>query len=102
MLRINYFVTTVRSQYTYLLQSRDLAIQINSSFDIALPLGGVISIPFIGIVLDNTSTTFVLGLLVAIATSIGILGVLLYTWTAYADICLFVVYRPFNYTAVSD
>lgn len=102
MLRINYFVATVRSQYTYLLNSRDLAIQINSFFDIALPLGGVVSIPFIGIILDNTSTTFVLGLLVAIATTIGVLGVLPYTWAAYANICLFVVYRPFYYTAVSD
>jgi len=94
MLRINYFVATVRSQYTYLLQSRELAIQINSFFDVALPLGGIISIPFIGIVLDNTSTTFVLGLLVTIATTIGILGVLPYTWAAYANICLFVLYRP--------
>lgn len=102
MLRINYFVATVRSQYTYLLQSRELAIQVNSFFDVALPLGGIISIPFIGIVLDNTSTTFVLGLLVTIATCIGILGVLPYTWAAYANICLFVLYRPFYYTAVSD
>jgi len=101
MLRINYFVATIRSQYTYMLNSRELAIQVNSFFDIALPLGGVLSIPFIGLVLDNTSTVFVLGLLVTIATSIGILGVLPYTWAAYANICLFVVYRPFYYTAVS-
>lgn len=102
MLRINYFVATVRSQYTYLLHSRELAIQINSFFDLALPLGGVVAIPFIGVVLDNTSTTFVLGLLAAIATTIGVLGVLPYTWAAYANIVLFVVYRPFYYTAVSD
>jgi len=101
MLRINYFVATIRSQYTYMLKSRELAIQVNSFFDIALPLGGVLSIPFIGIVLDNTSTVFVLSLLVTIATSIGILGLLPYTWAAYANICLFVVYRPFYYTAVS-
>lgn len=101
MTRINYFVATIRPQYEYLLGSYEKAVQINSFFDVALPLGGVISVPFIGLVLDNTSTPFVLGLLVAIATSIGILGVIPQAWAAYANICLFVVYRPLYYTTVS-
>jgi hypothetical protein len=102
MLRINYFVATVRTQYTELLGSPARAVQINEFFDVALPLGGVISVPFIGLVLDHTSTTFVLGLLVCIATAIGVLGVIPEMWAAYANICLFVVYRPLYYTAVSD
>ena len=102
MTRINYFVATIRTQYDYLLKSDVLAEHVNRVFDIALPLGGVISVPFIGLVLDNTSTPFVLGLLVATATSIGVLGVLPYTWAAYANITIFVLYRPFYYTAVSD
>jgi MFS family permease len=101
MTRINYFVATIRPQYEYLLKSWDKAVQVNNFFDVALPLGGVISVPFIGIVLDNTSTPFVLGLLVTTATIIGILGVIPQMWAAYANICLFVVYRPFYYTAVS-
>jgi hypothetical protein len=91
MLRINYFVATVRSQYVFLLGSREAAIRINSFFDAALPLGGVVSIPFIGLVLDNTSTVFVLALLVAFASTIGVLGLLQAEWAAYANICLFVV-----------
>lgn len=71
MLRINYFVATIRSQYTYLLGSVDAAKAINSFFDVALPLGGVIAIPFIGLILDNTSTPFALGLLAVIASTIG-------------------------------
>lgn len=102
MLRINYFVATIRTQYTAMLHSYDKAVQLNEFFDLALPLGGVVAVPFIGLVLDHTSTTFVLALLVAIATAIGILGVVPDMWAGYANICLFVIYRPLYYTAVSD
>jgi hypothetical protein len=102
MLRINYFVATVRPQYTYLLQSRDQAKMVNHFFDVALPLGGVLSVPFIGSILDHTSTPFALAFLVVTATLIGILGCLPYMWAAIANVCLFVVYRPFYYTTVSD
>ena len=101
MTRINYFVATIRPQYEYLTGDHEAAVRINTFFDVALPLGGVISVPFIGLVLDNTSTPFVLTLLVTIATAIGVLGVVPQMWAAYANICLFVIYRPFYYTAVS-
>ncbi|KAF2469001.1 MFS general substrate transporter [Lindgomyces ingoldianus] len=102
MTRINYFVATIRAQYAYMFGDYSKAVEINNFFDVALPLGGVISVPFIGIILDNTSTPFCLGLLVMIATSIGILGVIPQTWAAYANVCLFVLYRPLYYTTVSD
>ena len=102
MLRINYFVATIRPQYEYLLRSREQAKTVNHIFDVALPLGGVLSVPFIGSILDRTSTPFALGFLVVAATVIGILGCLPYMWAAIANVCLFVVYRPFYYTAVSD
>ncbi|TKA22595.1 hypothetical protein B0A50_08284 [Salinomyces thailandicus] len=102
MLRINYFVATIRTQYTSLLHSPTRAIQINDFFDVALPLGGVIAVPFIGLVLDHTSTPFVLGLLVTIATAIGVLGLIPEMWAGYANVCLFVLYRPLYYTAISD
>lgn len=102
MTRINYFVATIRSQYDYILDDYSLAVKINNVFDVALPVGGLVSVPFIGLILDNTSTIFVLGLLVVTATVIGILGVLPFTWAAYANVVIFVLYRPFYYTAVSD
>ncbi|OTB02139.1 hypothetical protein M426DRAFT_322964 [Hypoxylon sp. CI-4A] len=102
MTRINYFVATIRPQYEALFGSTEKAIEINNFFDLALPLGGILSIPFIGLILDHTSTIAVLSTLVAVATTIGVLGVLPYTWAAYANIVLFVLYRPFYYTAVSD
>ncbi|KAK3497970.1 major facilitator superfamily domain-containing protein [Neurospora hispaniola] len=103
MTRINYFVATIRVQYTYLLSSPALAERVNDFFDLALPLGGILSIPFIGAILDRTSTLTVLVTLVATATTIGILGIIPHSLlAAYANICLFVLYRPFYYTAVSD
>jgi len=102
MTRINYFVATIHPQYEAIFHSPEKATEINNFFDIALPLGGLISIPFIGMFLDHTSTASVLTALVTCATTIGIFGIIPQTWAAYANICLFVLYRPFYYTAVSD
>ena len=103
MLRINYFVASLHSQYTYLLGSASEARSINSIFDIMLPLGGLFAIPFIGTFLDTLRTRTVLAVLVSIATAIGILGCIPRSrGAAYANITLFVFYRPFYYTAVSD
>ncbi len=102
MTRINYFVATIRPQYEALFGSREEAIEINNFFDLALPLGGIISIPFIGLILDHTSTPTVLTCLVTAATAIGVFGIIPETWAAYVNVCLFVLYRPFYYTAVSD
>lgn len=102
MTRINYFVATVRTQYAFLLHSDSLAAQINAFFDLALPLGGILAIPFIGAVLDHTPTLFVLVLLVTTASLIGALGLVSTMWAARANVVLFVLYRPLYYTAVSD
>lgn len=102
MTRINYFVATIRAQYEMILGNPAAAVEVNEFFDFALPLGGILSIPFIGTILDRTSTLTVLISLVSIATTIGVLGVLPYYWAAYANVTLFVLYRPFYYTAVSD
>ena len=101
MTRINYFVATIRTQYDYLL-NHDTAVAINEFFDVALPVGGLLSIPFIGLMLDNTSTIFCVTFLVTVASLIGVLGLIPMAWAAYANIVLFVLYRPLYYTAVSD
>jgi MFS family permease len=94
MMRINYFVATVRSQYAYLLRSDTDAKVVNQVFDVMLPLGGVVSIPFIGTILDRTSTPFALACLVISATLIGILGVIPHLWAALANILLFGKLNP--------
>lgn len=101
MLRINYFVATVGSQMEYYFNP-DTAVTINKFFDIALPLGGIISIPFIGLILDNLHTYVVLSILLCVSTAIGVFGMLPVRVFQYLGILLLVVYRPFYYTAVSD
>ncbi|KAJ5698103.1 hypothetical protein N7462_000108 [Penicillium macrosclerotiorum] len=103
MLRINYFVATLRQQYTFLLHSAPAAARINGLFDILLPVGGLVSVPFTGLFLDTLRTRTVLGILALIATLIGVLGCIPdSTGAAYANVVLFALYRPFYYTAVSD
>ena len=102
MTRINYFIATIRPQYESILDSVEKAIRLNHFFDAALPIGGLLSVPLVGLLLDNVSTVSVLSTLVAGATIIGALGVIPRLWAAYANVALFVLYRPLYYTAVSD
>ncbi|KAH7401187.1 major facilitator superfamily domain-containing protein [Pyrenochaeta sp. MPI-SDFR-AT-0127] len=102
MVRMNYFIATIREQYIYMLNSVDLATKINEFFDWALPLGGVISTPFLGALLDNVSTPGVLLILVVVITMIGIVGSIPVLWAGYVNVILFVLLRPLYYSAMSD
>ncbi|SCV05880.1 LANO_0H17216g1_1 [Lachancea nothofagi CBS 11611] len=102
MLRINYFVATVRSQEEFLLGSHKLALKVNSIFDVALPVGGLVSIPFIGLVLDHCSTLTAIILVSSISLVIGILGLIPSFSLNLLGIFMLVAYRPFYYTVVSD
>lgn len=102
MLRLNYFVATIGTQYTFLLHSVPKANLLNRVFDIFLPLGGIVSIPFVGIFLDYCSTVVVLITLLAVSLLIGVLGLIPNFYAGLINVSLFVAYRPFFYTAVSD
>lgn len=102
MLRINYFVATVKAQELYLYGDEKLATTINHFFDFALPLGGLLAIPFIGLILDNLTTLTVLVILSVVSVVIGVLGCVAWLPATYVGIVLLVMYRPFYYTAVSD
>lgn len=102
MALFNFFIATLWTQYRYLLESATLATELNDFFDMALPIGGVLTVPFIGLLLDNLSTVVVLSLIVLLTTIIGILGAMPILFAAYAKICIFVLLRPFYYSAVSD
>jgi hypothetical protein len=102
MVRMNYFIATIREQYLYMLGSVEGATKINDFFDWALPLGGVLSTPFLGALLDNVSTPGVLLILVFIITLIGIIGSISALWAGYVNVLLFVFLRPLYYSAMSD
>lgn len=102
MARFNFFIATIWTQYDYMLQSPKLATKVNEFFDLALPLGGMLTVPFIGLILDNLSTVTVLSLIVLMSTVIGALGAIPTIWAAYGNICFFVIFRPLYYSAMSD
>lgn len=102
MVRMNYFIASIREQYAYMLGSIELAARVNDFFDWALPLGGVLSTPFLGMLLDNVSTAGVLLIIVVIATAIGIIGSIATLWAGYINVILFVFMRPLYYSAMSD
>ena len=101
MLRMNYFIATIRTQYEYMLGSEELAIGINHFFDIALPVGGVACTPVIGLFLDNLSVPSALSVIVSLSTAIGILNSLPFLWAANMTVILFVILRPLYYSAMS-
>ncbi|GMM30591.1 Fmp42 protein [Martiniozyma asiatica (nom. inval.)] len=101
MLRINYFVATIRSQMEFYF-SPEISVTINKFFDVALPLGGIVAIPFIGLILDNMTTLKTLTILLFTSLAIGICGMVPIQFMQYVGILLLVLYRPFYYTAVSD
>ena len=102
MARFNFFIATIWSQYVYMLNSAKEATKLIEFFDLALPIGGLATAPFIGVLLDHTSTVAVLNLLVLLSTVIGVLGAVPTIWAAYANVTLFVLFRPLYYSAMSD
>jgi hypothetical protein len=65
-------------------------------------VGGVVSMPIVGTLLDNFTTPTVLGVLVVTSTVIGILQVLPNLTAQYITVIIFAIYRPLYYTSVSD
>ncbi|KAK1672097.1 major facilitator superfamily transporter [Colletotrichum godetiae] len=102
MLRMNYFIATIHAQYRYMLGSDADANDINRFFDIALPVGGLVSTPFIGVLLNNLSVPAAFGALTVLIVAIGVLNCLPFAWAGYATVVLFVIFRPLYYSAISD
>ena len=101
MLRMNYFIASVRSQYRYMLGSDKAAERINDFFDIALPVGGVASTPFIGLLLNNLSVPATFSVLTVFIVVIGVLNCLSSMWAGYFTVVAFVFFRPLYYSAIS-
>ncbi|KAK2004331.1 major facilitator superfamily transporter [Colletotrichum falcatum] len=102
MLKMNYFIATIKSQYRFILGSEADADAINRFFDVALPIGGLISTPFIGVLLNRVSVSVTFGILTALIIALGALNYPPFGWAGYATVVLFVIFRPLYYSAVSD
>ncbi|KAF3771116.1 MFS general substrate transporter [Cryphonectria parasitica EP155] len=104
MTRMNYFIATVRAQYRYMLSGdEDAAGAVNGLFDAALPVAGVLTTPFIGVLLNEMPVWATLAVLTVLTAVLGILNCVSGSLdAAYATVIMFVLYRPLYYSAVSD
>ncbi|KAK7932244.1 hypothetical protein PG985_002956 [Apiospora marii] len=104
MLRMNYFIATLRAQYQYMLRpdGEGMARRINEFFDVALPVAGVASTPLIGLLLNELSVTVILAVLSALIVVLGVLNCLPYVLAGYLTVVAFVLFRPLYYSTMSD
>ncbi|KAJ4410342.1 hypothetical protein N0V82_009246 [Gnomoniopsis sp. IMI 355080] len=104
MTRMNYFIATVRAQYRYLLGGdEEAAERVNGVFDVALPVAGVVTTPFIGVLLNTMPVWATMGVLTGLVVLLGVLNCVPGSEAAaYAAVVAFVLYRPLYYSAVSD
>lgn len=101
MLRMNYFIATIRAQYRYMLDSDEGGERINHFFDVALPIGGVLSTPFIGVLLNNLNVPTTFGLVTTLIIAIGVFNCIPAMWAGYATVVVFVIFRPLYYSTIS-
>lgn len=102
MLRINWYIMTVRAQVAFFTSDPALAESLTTVFTLALPLGGALGIPFVGYLLDSRPWLDAASALLALALSFGLLGLTPSPALQIAGIALFCLFRPLMYTAVSD
>lgn len=94
MLRINYEIATVFDQVLYYTGKLDLAEKLTDAFVLLLPLGGVVSIPFIGYVLDRLSSMAAFVVLLVLGLGYGALCMTTSVPAQLVGIVMFTVMRP--------
>lgn len=102
MLRVNYEIATVFDQVFYYTKDMSVAEKVTDAFVLLLPLGGVVSIPFIGYVLDSMSSMAAFTVLLVLGLGYGALCMTTSVPAQLVGITLFTVMRPLLYTAISD
>lgn len=94
MLRINYEIATVFDQVLYYTNEITVAEKVTDAFVLLLPLGGVVSIPFIGYVLDSMSSMAAFIVLLILGLGYGIMCMMTSVPAQLAGITLFTIMRP--------
>jgi hypothetical protein len=94
MLRINYEIATVFDQVLYYTNEVTVAEKVTDAFVLLLPLGGVVSIPFIGYVLDSMSSMAAFIVLLALGLVYGIMCMMTSVPAQLIGITMFTIMRP--------
>lgn len=102
MTRINWYLATVNTQLVFYTGAADVASKLTDAFIFLLPLGGIVSIPFIGWLLDHRPTLDVVVLMAVMGLAFGVLTLQSTVAPQLVGIGFIVVFRPLFYTAISD
>lgn len=97
MLRINYEIATVFDQVLYYTKDMSIAGKVTDAFVLLLPLGGVVSIPFIGYVLDSMSSMAAFIVLLLLGLGYGALCMTTSVPAQLIGITMFTIMRPLMY-----
>ncbi|KAJ3494100.1 hypothetical protein NLG97_g4294 [Lecanicillium saksenae] len=100
MLRMNFFIATIGSQYGYMLGPEGEAT-ITNFFNAALPIGGVAATPLIALLLNSCSVATVLTIMTAYVAALSAFNCVSSVPAGIATVVIFVTFRPFYYSAVS-
>ncbi|KAJ3086223.1 hypothetical protein HK102_013400, partial [Quaeritorhiza haematococci] len=102
MVRMNMYISSIREQLMDKPGTREDVDAIVETFNIALPAGGILSIPFVGALLDYTPSYFVFFCLWAVGIAFSVLGMVSDLQIQYASVFIFVFLRPLLYTSGND
>jgi len=94
MLRINYEIATVFDQVLYYTNEITVAEKVTDAFVLLLPLGGVVSIPFIGYVLDSMSSMAAFVVLLVLGLGYGAFCMTTSVPAQLIGITFFTIMRP--------
>lgn len=104
MLRLNFYINSVEQQISNIAgqDSAYTTTALSIFFNIALPAGGIISIPLIGYILDTCSHPTTFFLLVIFGSALNIVGMIPLLPLQFLSITLFALLRPFVYSSCND
>ncbi|TPX32692.1 hypothetical protein SmJEL517_g04220 [Synchytrium microbalum] len=105
MLKMNFFIGSLEEQLLDkpgAIQNPKLVDSILNLFNVALPAGGILAIPFIGLLLDNYTPSTVIFVLTGLGLSFGILGIIPNLQLQYVTALFFTLLRPLVYTTGND
>ncbi|KAJ3036529.1 hypothetical protein HK097_003812, partial [Rhizophlyctis rosea] len=101
MLRLNFYISSIEEQISDLDAAAHNPSEVQTIvnfFNIGLPLGGIVSIPFIGYLLDNYRLSTSFAVLWVTGVGYGVLGLIPVVPLQYATVTVFAVMRPLLYT----
>lgn len=100
MLRMNYFIATIATQYSSMLLQGQ-ADQVVDLFNFALPIGGIAATPAVAIILNIFGITELLVLLSCYTATIGLFNCVSTIWAGQTTVILFATFRPLYYSIIS-